>query len=170
MPKFRVVPNRSRLLIEATSSLHPIRVDTTGLEGAFETALIDDRPDLTVPPTGRIEIDAERLMTGNILYDRELERRLEMRKYPRIRGEIVAVRADGDDRYLVRGNLSLHGVTRPVEGRVRMRVLEDGTIEAEGEHVFDMRDFQLDPPRLLMLKVHPQVRVRGRLVAVREDA
>jgi hypothetical protein len=36
--------------------------------------------------------------------------------------------------------------------------------------VFDMRDFQLDPPRLLMLKVHPQVRVRGRLVAVREDA
>ena len=163
------MPNRSRLRIEATSSLHPIRVDTTGLEGAFEAALIDDQPDLTVPPTGRIEIDAERLMTGNMLYDRELERRLEMRKYPRIRGEIVAVEADGDDRYRVRGNLSLHGVTRPVEGTVRMRVGEDGTIEAEGEHVFDMRDFALDPPRLLMLKVHPQVRVRGRLVAVRED-
>jgi polyisoprenoid-binding protein YceI len=167
--RFRVVPNRSRLWIEATSSLHPIRIETTGLEGAFEAALVDDQPDLTVQPTGCIEIGAERLMTGNVLYDRELERRLEMRKYPRIRGEIVAVQADGDDRYHVRGNLSLHGVTWPVEGRVRVRVRDDGTVEAEGEQTFDMRDFKLDPPRLLMLRVHPEVRVRGRLVAVREE-
>ena len=163
------MPNRSRLRIEATSSLHPIRIETTGLEGTFEVALVDDQPDLTMQPTGSIEIDAERLMTGNMLYDRELERRLEMRKYPRIRGEIVAVQADGDDRYHVRGNLSLHGVTRPVEGRVRVRIRDDGTVEAEGEQTFDMRDFKLDPPRLLILKVHPEVRVRGRLVAVREE-
>jgi len=167
--RFRVVPNRSRLWIEATSSLHPIRIETTGLEGTFEAALVDDQPDLTMQPTGRIEIGAERLMTGNMLYDRELERRLEMRKYPRIRGEIGAVQADGDDRYHVRGNLSLHGVTRPVEGRVRVRVRDDGTVEAEGEQTFDMRDFKLDPPLLLMLRVHPEVRVRGRLVALREE-
>jgi hypothetical protein len=31
-----------------------------------------------------------------------------------------------------------------------------------------MRHFDLEPPRVLMLKVYPEVRVRGRVVAERE--
>ena len=53
------------------------------------------------------------LKTGNMLYDRELERQLDVRKYPRIRGEIVEVKElEAGRRYKVRGNLSLHGVTK----------------------------------------------------------
>ncbi len=168
MARFRIVPERSRLWAEARSSVHPIRVETTGLEGFFEAEIAHDRPDLTVAPLGRIEIDAERLKTGNGLYDHELERRLEMRKYPRIRGQIKEVKDVGGGRYRVRGDLSFHGVTHCVEGEVSLRPNADGTIEIEGTQTLDMRDFKLEPPRLLMLKVHPEVKVRGVVVVERE--
>ena len=170
MTMFRIVPERSLLWAEARSSLHPIRVETAGLEGFFEVAMTDHGPDLRVQPTGRIEIDAELLKTGSFLHDRELTQRLEIKTYPRVRGEVVEVQELGaDGRYRVRGNLSFHGVTRPVEGDVQLRVADDGTVEVEGEQVIDMRDFGLEPPRLLMLRVYPEVRVRGHVVARREE-
>ena len=50
-----------------------------------------------------------------------------------------------------------------------MSVLDDGNFEVEGEKVFDIRDFGLTPPRILMLKVYPDVKVRGRIVAAKQD-
>jgi polyisoprenoid-binding protein YceI len=168
--RYRIVPERSRLEAEARSSLHPIRAETTGLEGYFEAELAGDRFGPAVAPTGCVEIDAERLKTGNFLYDGELGRRLETRKYPRIRGEVRGVQAiDSGSRHAVRGALTFHGVTRPVEGEVRVRSVGERTVEIEGELVLDMRHFDLEPPRVLMLKVYPEVRVRGRVVAERED-
>ncbi len=109
------------------------------------------------------------LKTGNALYDRELERQIEVRKYPRIRGEILEVKEiEAGRRYRVKGNLSLHGVTKAVEGEVNLKVLDDGNFEVEGEKVFDIRDFGLTPPRILMLKVYPDVKVRGRVVAEKQ--
>jgi hypothetical protein len=43
-------------------------------------------------------------------------------------------------------------------------------IEVDGEHIFDMRDFGINPLRLLFLKVEPQVRGRVRIVATAEVA
>ena len=96
--------------------------------------------------------------------------RLEVRKYPRIRGEIVEVtELEAGRRYKVRGNLSVHGVTKPVEGEVKLRVLDDGSFEAEGEQTFDIRDFGLTPPRILMLKVYPDVKVRAHIVGQKQS-
>ena len=167
MPRYRIVPERSRLQARATSSVHPIDVDTTGVEGWFEIALDGGRIDTTVAPAGRVEIDVDRLRTGNPLYDRELDRRLDTRKFPRVRGDVRAIRA-ADDGYAVRGDLTFHGETRPVEGRVRLRVVDERTIEVAGEQTIDMREFGLEPPRFLMLKVHPEVQVYGHVVAERE--
>jgi len=169
MPRYRIVPERSRIEAEARSSLHPIRVETAGLEGSFEAEVTADRLDPSTVRDAWVEIEAERLKTGNGLYDHELERRLEMRKFPRIRGEVRAMGEIDAGRYAVRGHLTLHGVTHAVEGEVRLRGVDERTLEIQGEQVFDMRDFGLEPPRLLMLKVHPEVRVRGSVVARRED-
>jgi len=170
MARFKIVPGRSRLWLEARSSLHPIKAETTGMGGYIETEMAAAGPDLKVAPQGRIEVDVDSLKTGNALYDRELERQIEVRKYPRIRGEILEVKEiDAGRRYRVKGNLSLHGVTKTVEGEVNLKVLDDGNFEVEGEKVFDIRDFGLTPPRLLMLKVYPDVKVRGRVVAEKES-
>jgi polyisoprenoid-binding protein YceI len=68
----------------------------------------------------------------------------------------------------VRGDLTFHGVTRPVEGEVSVSLPDDRTIVIEGEQTFDIRDFGVQPPKILMLKVHPDVKVRVRVVAEQE--
>ena len=166
--RYRIVPERSRFWAEATSSIHPIRVETTGFEGYLDCELEGSGLRLEAPVAGHVELEADLLKTGNGLYDRELERRLEVRRYPLIRGEVRGVRKLDGNRYRVQGQLRFHGKTKNVEGEVTIRVVDERTIEAEGERAFDIRDYGLEPPRLLMLRVHPEVRVRGRVVAERE--
>ncbi len=169
MSRYRIVPERSRIWVEATSSLHPIRAETTGLTGYLEAEVVDGHIADGAPATGRVEIDADRLQTGNGLYDHEIERRLEVRKYPVIRGTVRGVQPVGDgQRHRVSGELEFHGVARSVDGEVTLRSVDDRTLEITGERSFDLREHNLEPPRLLMLKVHPDVRVRGLVVAVRE--
>ena len=119
MARYRVVPERSKLWVEARSSVHPITVQSSALSGAIELELADGKLDLAKAPSGTLELEAESLKTGNRLEDSQLERQLEVRKYPRVRGQIRQVTANGDGtRYHVRGELSLHGVTKPIEGDV----------------------------------------------------
>ena len=170
MGKYRIVPEQSELTAEARSSLHPIHVRTSRLAGFMEATVNGSGRRVEVAPTGRLELAVEELKSGNFLYDREIGRQLEAGKYPRIRGEVRAVEPLGKDgRFSVRGELTLHGVKRPVEGEVTVRVVDASTLEVAGEHVFDVRDFGLDPPRILMLKVYPDVRVRARVIARRQE-
>jgi polyisoprenoid-binding protein YceI len=166
--RFRIVAEESRVWVDTSTNLHPIHGEADGLRGEIEAALGAGGLDLSVPPRARIEFEIERLRSGNPLYDSELRRRLDVRRYPTIVGEVTEVRAgDSPGRYRVAGELTFHGVTCPVEGEVDLRA-EDRTIEIEGERAFDVRDFGVTPPRLLMLKVEPEVRVRVRIVARRE--
>ena len=70
-------------------------------------------------------------------------------------------------------NSSLHAIRMETDGfegfmEVTFRVLDDKTIEIEGEKVIDMRSFGLEPSKLLVLKVHPEVKIRARVIAERE--
>lgn len=166
--RYRVIPDRSLLRAEARSSIHPIVVETRGLGGTVEAEIEDGAVTLTVP--FRVEIDAERLRSGTALVDGELQRRLETRKFPRVVGAVRETEQRGaSSRWILRGDLTLHGVTRATDAEVAVRVIDDRTIEIEGEKVIDMRDYGLHPPRLLLLRVHPDVKVRARLVAEREE-
>ena len=142
-------------------------METTGFEGYIDAEVRDGRLDVAAPVAAHIELEVERLKTGNSLYDYELERRLEVRRYPLIRGDVREVRLDGNT-FHVRGDLSFHGKTCAVEGDVTVKVVDETTIVVEGEKVFDIRDFGLEPPKILMLRVYPDVRVRARVVAQRE--
>jgi polyisoprenoid-binding protein YceI len=169
LTRYRILPERSQLWAEARSSLHPIRIETTGFRGYVEVELEGERLKPDAPVSAQVELGTERLETGIGLYDRELERRLEVRRHPWIKGTVQEVTAlDSAGRYLVRGELSFHGVTRSLTGEVTIRVGGDRTIEVEGEKELDVRDYGLEPPRLLMLRVYPEILVRGRVVAERE--
>ncbi|HKA89989.1 MAG TPA: YceI family protein [Haliangiales bacterium] len=168
MARYRVVPDRSHLTAEARSSLHPIKVETNGLQGFVEADADGGGPRLGAPFT--VEIAAERLKSGNFLTDTELQRRLETRKFPRIVGDVKgADPVGGSLRWRLSGNLSLHGVTRATDAEVTVRVVDDRTLEIEGEKVIDIRDYGMTPPKLLMLRVYPDVKVHARLVVVRVD-
>jgi len=164
MATFRIQPERSKVWIEARTSLHPIRGEATGLEGSIEADVTEGQVEFGDTPKIQVELLVERLKSGKALEDAELQRRIDAKRYPTIRGEVREVKDVGGGRYRMRGDLTFHGVTRPVEGEVSAKV-EGNSLVIEGEQTFDIRDFGVEPPKILMLKVHPDVKARVRAVA-----
>ncbi len=59
-------------------------------------------------------------------------------------------------------------MVRSYQDEMTLNVVDDHTIQLEGESTFDIRDFGMEPPRILMLRVEPEVEVRVEIVATRE--
>jgi DNA-binding PadR family transcriptional regulator len=165
---FAVVPDRSVLLIEARSTVGPISFGAIGLHGSIEAALHDGHLVADPAPEAHLEIPVEELRSGNSLYDAELLRRVDGRRYPTVSIELTGVTPTGiDDGYRLGGSVTFHGVTREAAGNATVRVNDAGTLVVAGEQVFDIRDFGLDSPTVLMLRIYPDVRVRLQLEAER---
>jgi hypothetical protein len=167
--RYRIVPGRSRVWIEARSSLHPIRTETDGLEGWLELELGDEGLDLAVAPAAHLELPVVRLSSGNPLEDRELRRRIDARRFPTIAGDLTVMEeTDRAGRYWVAGELTFKGVTRSYEDEMTLERLNGAMVVLAGERRFDVRDFGLEPPRILLLKVDPVVTVKVAIVAEEE--
>jgi polyisoprenoid-binding protein YceI len=167
--RYDIVPDRSEVWIDATSPIHPIHSHTRGLEGFVDLEVHDGRLNLTVPPKGQMSLPVERLQSGNPLEDRELRRRIDARRYRTIDGRLLEVRETGTrTRYLVRGDVTFKGVTNTYEGEMTIDQVDDKTLTLEGRSTFDIREFGMEPPRILMLRVDPEVAVRVEIVAARK--
>jgi len=161
---------RSCVWVNGRSSLHPINTETRGIEGWFETAMLDDGSlNLSTPVTGELQVKVDKLSSGNQLYDRELKRRVDARKYPTIFGQMTRVTSAGaQGRYLVTGDLSFHGKTHTFEHEMSIIREDEDTVSLKGEYVFDIREFNMKPPSMLMLKVYPEVAVTVELYGLRD--
>jgi polyisoprenoid-binding protein YceI len=160
---------RSCVWVSGRSSLHPINTETRGITGWFEAATGPDGSlDLDQPVSGELELAVERLTSGNQLYDRELRRRMDARRFPTIGGRLTAVEAGGSPPdYVVTGEVSFHGKTRTFSHGMRIEA-GDGAISLSGEDVFDIREFGMKPPSMLMVRVYPEISVRVELHGARE--
>ena len=170
---FRLVPARSLLLVDVRSSVGPISFGTPGVQGVVEADMADvanladgdgdgDGDGVIRPgsqPTGHVEVALEGLRSGNTLYDAELLRRIDARRFPTASIDIASTTAVGANRYRLAGTVSFHGVTRDVEGTVGVDLV-DGRLVVTGEQAFDIRDFDVPSPTVLMLRIYPDVRVR----------
>jgi polyisoprenoid-binding protein YceI len=169
--RYQIVPERSRVWIDARSSVHPIHSTTDGLEGFVDVETqAEDGLDLSVEPSGKLSLKVDRLSSDNRLEDRELQRRIDARRFPTIDGALTRIeRAGADSRYHVTGDLAFRGVVRRCDDEMTISIVDDRTLRLEGRSTFDIRDFGMDPPRILMLRVHPEVAVRVDIVAERKD-
>jgi polyisoprenoid-binding protein YceI len=162
------IPRYRRLWIDARSSVHAIHSTAEGLDGFVD---LDADGDAVVGsyPTAQLSFPVSRLSSGNRLEDRELQKRIDARRYPIIRGVLTGVVPVADEgRFLVRGDLSFRGVTRSAEDYMTLSTVDRRTIRLAGESSFDVRDFGMEPPRILMLRVEPDVKVRVEIVAAAE--
>ena len=158
MQTYHVLPDRSAVLIEARSTVGPITFGALGLTGLIETEVRGGviwpsdatHASLGVPVTG--------LCSGNGLYDAELQRRIEARRYPVANLELADCSVVGSaGRYRVTGRLGFHGVVRELEGTLAVDPRPDGSIIVTGDHAFDIRDFDIASPTVLMLRIYPDV-------------
>ena len=110
----------------------------------------------------------ERLTSGNQLYDHELRRRIDARRFPTIAGRLSRIAANGPHpQYTVTGDVLFHGKTRTFEHDMHIEVHEDG-VSLTGENVFDIREFGMKPPSMLMIRVYPEISVRVELHGTRD--
>jgi polyisoprenoid-binding protein YceI len=87
--------------------------------------------------------------------EKNAEKTLEARKYPKIQFRSVSVKRDGD-RANIEGDLTLHGVTSPISIEAR----DDGQ-RWNAKIIFDQRKFGIKPFSAMFgaLKVKPEVEV-----------
>jgi polyisoprenoid-binding protein YceI len=172
MQSFAMDPERSAVLIDARSTVGPICFSSKGVAGSLYAVIGDGGVDTETAPSGWLTIDMAGLSSGNKLYDAELHRRINSRRYPTAKVELKeCTRGAPGWRYRLRGELTFHGITRRTEGTVQLEAASDDRIVISGEQVFDIRDFALPSPTMLMLRIFPDVRVRLYAEAERcEDA
>jgi hypothetical protein len=170
MSLFHLDRNRSVVLIEVRSSVGPLSFGATGVKGSIEANVVDGVFHTGIAPSGSLEIDVSELRSGNSLYDAELHRRIDARRYPTAKVELSECASGLGSRYGLKGDLTFHGVTRPAQGTVSVEVLSDRRLVITGEQVFDIRDFAVPSPTMLMLRIYPDVRVRLHAEAELEEA
>jgi polyisoprenoid-binding protein YceI len=157
--------------IDARSNVHPIHSGTDGVEGYVELELASDGGlDVAVSPTGELSLSVDRLSSGNRLEDRELHKRIDSRRYPTILGVLKKMEPSGvEGSYRVSGDITFRGVSRQHEDLMNVSSVDGQTIQLEGRSRIDIREFGMEPPRLLMARVEPEVEVRIQIVAVKQS-
>ena len=158
MSRFIVDPEASRVWIEGSSSVHPIHASASGLVGWVELSRSGDGTAEDTVLGGEIRIAVDRLQSGNALVDRETRRRIDARHHPEIIGTVTAAERIGNDRLAVSGEISFRGQVCSVSGQIVVTSEGEGLV-IEGDQTFDVRDWGLQPPRVALLRVHPDVRV-----------
>ena len=89
--------------IDARSSVHPIHSTTDGLEGYVDLEW-DPTARWTWPakPAGQLSLPVSRLSSGNRMEDRELQKRIDARRYPTIDGVLGQMERSRQRRQLPR--------------------------------------------------------------------
>lgn len=170
MTRYRITPERSYVWIDARSNVHPIHSTTDGLEGFVEVTFSPDGSvDVAAPVAGNLSLTVDHLSSGNRMEDRELQRRIDSRRYPKIEGTLDKIApSEESESYLVGGDIAFRGVSRHHEDVMHISSVDDQSIRLAGKSTFDIREFGMEPPRILLLKVEPDVEIRVEIFATKE--
>lgn len=170
MAQFRVNTSKSSVKVGLRVNLHPSHIDANALSGVIECEVDDQgRPRLDQPYTAELSLPVDAIKSGNGIQDREMRRRFDVGRYPTITARVTHGEAlEGEGRYRAAAQLSMHGQTREISGEIQLHV--DGTtMSIDGQQVINVKDFGIDPPRLIILKVEPEVDLLVHIVAERQS-
>lgn len=149
--------------LNAKSSVHPIHGEIRQVRGEAEVEVKDGQIQLDPAPSAFIESDVDQLQTGKKLEDIALRKQIEAKKFPTVRYELQSV-TGGPERFQVTGAFTFHGQTQQFSEEATARIDGDA-LHVEAEHTFDIRDFGVQPFKILSLKIEPDVNLKLHLVA-----
>jgi hypothetical protein len=158
--------------IDVRRSVLKIRVFKSGLFSAFahnheiEAPIAQGRVELSESPSVTLLVDARKLrvLDPGLSADKRVEVQktmdgpqvLDSSRFPEISFRSTAIEKMGADHWTVRGNLTLHGQTRPVAVQVALR---DG--DYRGSATLKQRDFGIAPVSIAggTVKVKDEVKI-----------
>jgi polyisoprenoid-binding protein YceI len=163
--RFRAVPEESTFWAQLESNSHPVEVKAAGIYGFIEASFNGDgQLDPSASHRAQLAFWVEDMNSDNELRDVEMLRRMDARRHPSIEWTVRKILVRGNGRVRASCDVTVHGQTRGFEEDFRMSKAP-GLLVVEGEHVFDMRDFGLVPPKFLWLWIEPRLKVGVRIVA-----
>jgi polyisoprenoid-binding protein YceI len=167
--QFRVNTSRSTVRVGLRVNLHPSHIDANALSGVIDCEVDDQgKPRLDQPYSAEVSLPVDAIKSGNGLQDREMRRRFDAGRYPTITARVTKGEAlEGDGHYRAIAQLTLHGQTREITGEIQLHV-DGATMTIDGQQVINVKDFGIDPPRLIILKVEPDVDLTVHIVAERQ--
>ena len=161
---YTVIPGRSAVLIKARSNVGPISFATSEVEGTLSAVFGDGLIGATGILDGRLSISLKGLTSGNNLYDTELRRRIDARRHPLAILELTsATSVPGTTKYELVSSIEFHNMTRTISGVASIEISRENTVVVRGEQILDVRDFNLETPTTLALKIYPDVLVEMHL-------
>jgi len=169
VPRYRVDTRRSSIGVDLSVNLHPSHLTSNGLRGTLKCELNRQRqPRLDAPYSADLTMPVASLSSGNPLQDVEMRRRLDAGEYPDISARVTrAAKPRTAGTYQATVRFTLHGRTRSTRSVATLTVEERGLV-IDAETTINMKDFGIDPPRLFMLRVEPEVKVGVHIVADEE--
>jgi len=166
VPRFRVIPDESPVSITAHATGHDTHAQSLGLTGRL-VCTFDERgvPRLDAPWSAGLRLPVESIRSGNPIQDRVMRGHLDASRHPNIHVQVTEARAlRRRGWYRATADITFHGVTRALTADVTFSHDGEG-LRIEGEQRIDMRDFGVQPPRLLILRVDAVVQVHVRITA-----
>jgi hypothetical protein len=113
---------------------------------------------------GRLEIPLQTLTSGNTLYDSEIHRRINTRRHPTATIGLLGARRSADGHgYALTGVIQFHDQTREISGSITAEFSRPDVLVVRGEQTLDIRDFGLESPNTLGLKIYPDVMIEMHL-------
>ncbi len=166
MPRFIVDTQNSTVDVGLRVNLHPSHISAHALSGHIDCELdADGRPRFDAPYSAELFLPVEAIKSGHGIQDREMRRRFNADHFPTISARVTKGEPLGEDgRYRAAATLTMHGQTREISGEVELHV-NGTTMSVTGRQVINVKDFGIDPPRLIVLKVEPDVDVHVNIVA-----
>ena len=157
--RFRVVPDRSAVMINARSSVGPITFGAIGVTGVIEA---------TVGRSTRVLRRRSRLLTSRSTSSNCAPATASTTPNCCAGSTPDAIRPSASTcaactelgstgRYQLQGEVTFHGVSRPLDGTVSVAMPCEHTLVVRGEQVVDIRDFGVASPTVLMLRIYPDV-------------
>jgi polyisoprenoid-binding protein YceI len=160
--RFEIVPSLSRVGFDAKSTLH----DFTGVTSAVRGSLVARLSDLSADASARIEADAASLDTGLADRNEAMREHLAPHTHPKILFELKTLESKGIDAVgkkmegVVKGELTVRGVTRPISMPLKVVVDESMRLVVEGESPLKLSDFGVPvPSKLGLISMQDEVRI-----------
>jgi polyisoprenoid-binding protein YceI len=166
VPRYRVDPARSQVVVCARSSLHDTRSTWSRVSGEIEA---DPAALAAGGARAAIAVDMTTFDAGDWLRNRKLRADLDVARHPTATFELTALREveprpDGSFAAVAEGTLRWRGHTVTLAAAGSGRLGADA-LDAEARFELDVRTLGVTPPRFLMLKVEDVVAVEVRLHA-----
>ncbi len=157
---YKIDSSSSSIVIDGTSTLHPIKITANDFEGVFD--FTSKNGEFLV--AGDVYVLIESMVSGKKGLDRNMYRMFESKKYPKVHCrvesmEFKAAKSDEPASALLKAILTIREISQPFETEVAVVPGQGGFI-VSGSTVVNWKDFKLRPPTILgVIRMHDKVTV-----------